>query len=251
MDGRPTVIEKSRRVFDRPLELVYLLDVSGSMEVGAKLAGSIRTISYLLGQHRPKDRWRIVVFSDRQVVQILEHTQRQHWETLSARLEAYGKTALYDALSIGNRFFSDESLHNRAILLFTDGNDNQSHLTEEQFRKVLKNLEIPVFVVGIADGFLPTKTKGREELGLHTLEEITKISGGKLFIARDVSHLDRIATLLGTHLRPQYLLTVVVERGALERRHEIEVKVKGRTSARIRHRTSYIGLEPEFIGGNR
>ena len=152
---------------------------------------------------------------------------------------------------MGRSFFNGQSLHSRAILLFTDGNDNQSQLDEAQFYEILKALDVPVFVVGIADGFLPTRSENREKLGMRTLQDITALSGGKLFVVKDISQLPEIAETLRESLRPQYLLTMTVERGAQERRHEIEVKLKGRKSFRIRHRTGYIGMEPDFIGGNK
>ncbi len=251
VDGREVAPARCSNVWVEPLELVYLVDVSGSMDVGGKLEGSLQTLDYLLKRHRSEDRWRIAAFSDGQVVQVLDHEQAEHWGTLRPKFRAYGKTALFDALSLGEGWFHKDSLHNRAILLFTDGNDNQSILTESQLYETLKALNFPVFIVGIADGFVPTQNSGREKLGLKTLEEITKISGGELFIASDSSQLPQIGRWLEQRLRPQYLLTFMVERGARERRRTIEVQVKGRSDLQIRHRSGYIGLEPEYRGGSQ
>ena len=115
---------------------------------------------------------------------------------------------MYDTLADSNRFFSDYSLHNRAIILFTDGNDNESRLNREQLYHLLKILDVPVFIVGIADGIIPTKKRGEPKQDLKTLSEITKITGGTLFLARNASALPQIADTLKTKLRPQYLLTM-------------------------------------------
>ena len=245
INGKPAMIENCVNTYSRPMDLVYLLDVSGSMAVGGKLDGSIQLISQLIERHRSDDRWRVVVFADNQVVQVLDQDQWRDWPKLKAKLRAYGKTALFDALSDTGRYFPEESHHNRAVLLFTDGNDNQSKLTRKQFLQILKTLDAPVFVVGIADGFVPTRQAYRDILGLNTLEEIAYISGGALFLAKDRRQLPGIAESIRNSLRPQYLLTLTVERGPKEKRQEIEIKVKRIAMSGIRHRTGYIGLTPQ------
>jgi len=249
VDGREVVIERCARVWEEPLELVYLVDLSGSMEVGGKLEGSLQTMDYLLKRHRSEDLWRVAAFSDAQVVQVLDQSQVDHWQALRSKFKAYGKTALFDALSVGDGYFTAESMDNRGILLFTDGNDNQSILTDIELYQILKELSVPVFIVAIADGFIPSKTEAREKLGLKTMEEITKISGGELFLASDRSQLPQIGVMLEQRLRPQYLLTFMVERGARERKRTIEVQVRSDADFEIRHRSGYIGLEPEYTGG--
>ena len=251
INGRPVTIENVAKTFSRPMNLVYLLDISGSMDIGGKLEGSIQAISYLLKRHHPDDQWQIVVFADQQVVKVLDHTQRKHWPELKKKIEAYGKTALFDALAYGERFFDHQSHAARGILLFTDGNDNQSVLTRKELFTVLQFLEAPVFIVGIADGFIPNGKQGLEKLGLQTLKEITTISGGELFLAKDRSQLPQIAEMLRSYMRPQYLLTITVERGPGERRQDIEVRLKNKPRTSLRHRNGYIGLEPQFIGGNQ
>ena len=251
VDGRRSPIEDCIPAYDRPIEMVYMLDISGSMDLGRKLEGSLQTISYLLSTHQEDDRWKIVVFADRQVLQILDHTEKARWGELQTKIRAYGKTALFDALSTSDRFFSKSSLHNRAILLFTDGSDNQSVLNETQLYQLLRILDVPVFIVGIADGFLPSKKRGNLKEGLKTLQEITKITGGTLYLARSADELPEIALGLKRKLRPQYLLTMTVEQGAGDMRHSIEVKLKSRSSLQVRYRKGYIGLLPQTFGGKR
>ena len=249
VDGKPASIESCLETHDRPLDLVYLLDLSGSMEIGAKLEGSIETISFLLKQHREGDRWRIVVFSDGQVVKIADESAPQLWPALIPKLRAYGKTAFYDALSAARDYFPGDSLENRAILLFTDGSDNQSVLSEDQLLKVLRILDVPVFIIGIAEGFLPREHDEEGNLALQTLQEITTITGGKLFIAREAGQLPTIRDTLMAALRPQYLLTMTVEQDPGHTRHKITVKIPKKPAYRVRYRRGYTGSLPEFSGG--
>lgn len=251
VDGYPTAFESWIPSYNRPVEMIYLLDISGSMMVGDKLQGAIGVISYLLKHHPPGDRWKILVFSDAAVFPVLDHTHAGDWPRLKARIRAYGKTALFDALSQSRSYFNAASLASRAILLFTDGLDNQSRLTESQFLIVLETLDVPVFAVGIADGFIPNDPAAQADMGIQTMKNITGISGGEYFIAESAKDLPRISRVLLKKLRPHYLLALTVERGKYESRHGISVKVKRVPPARVRYRKGYVGLLPEIIGGTR
>ena len=250
VDQRPAKIEQVIRTHDRPMELVYLLDLSGSMEIGGKLKGSIEAIGYLISRHEPDDRWQLCVFADGQVVKVLTHETKDQWDQLVPKLKAYGKTALYDALFVANSYFTADSLASRAVLLFTDGHDNQSLLTEDQVVEVLKKLDAPVFSIAIADGFVAEAGSEEEPLALDTLRRISQTTGGSLFVARDASQLAVVSRQLGQKMRPQYMLTITVERGPADQRHRLDVRVRRGKKYQLRYRKGYTGSLPEFLGGD-
>lgn len=250
INGEPAVIERFIHTEDRPMELVYLLDLSGSMEVGGKLRGSIQALEYFISRHQPVDRWRLCVFADGQVVKVLDQDRADEWQALVPKLKAYGKTALYDALNLANTYFTADSLASRAVLLFTDGHDNQSLLSQEQVVTVLKKLDVPVFIVAIADGFIPEAGSQEEPLAVGTLRHIGNTTGGQLFVARDTAQLPYISRKLAVKMRPQYLLTMTVERGAADRRHQIDVQLRRKKPYQLRFRKGYTGSLPEFLGGD-
>ncbi|CAM2069319.1 VWA domain-containing protein [Sulfidibacter corallicola] len=250
VDDRQVVIEGCAPAYDRPMEVVYLLDMSGSMEIGHKLLGSVQTIDYLLDQHQRDDLWKVIIFSDSEVLAIADQEHKSHWHMNKNKLKGYGKTALFDALSSSQAYFSKDGLTNRALLLFTDGNDNQSRLTEEQLLKVLRIIDVPVFIVGIADGFVPSGSEDREDLGLKTLQEITTITGGELIIAKDARQLPQISALLTEKMRPQYMLSITVEKKSGDPRRRLDVVVDRRGDHQVRFRRGYVGSMPEIVGGN-
>lgn len=250
VDGQRTKIEQLMHTKDRPMSLVYLLDLSGSMEVGGKLQGSIQAIEYFLSQHQPDDLWQLIAFADGQVVKVLDQDTAAQWPELVPKLRAYGKTALYDALNLANSFFTADSLASRAVILFTDGHDNQSLLDESRVVNVLRKLDIPVFIVAIANGFVPKAGSEEEPLAIDTLRHIGETTGGQLFIARDAHHLPYISRTLAGKMRPQYLLTITVERNPNDPRHELNVSLDSKKPYLLRYRKGYTGSLPELIGGD-
>ena len=246
VDGSEVPIQHCYQTADRPLELVYMLDVSGSMEVGNKVAGSLETLDYLFKQHPPEDRWQLVLFSDGGILKVLDHERLDAWPALRQKISGYGKTAFFDALGKVPDFFTPESLNNRALVLFTDGNDNHSSFSEAQVLEWLKILELPVFIVAIADGFLPSDSGHRERMGLDLLNTMANLTGGKCFLLKDIGDLPQVREQLNASLRPQYLLTITVERGDNDRKHQLNVSLPKKSKFYLRHRNSYFGSYPEF-----
>lgn len=243
VDQQPVAIERCLSSRDMPLEVVYLIDLSGSMAMGGKLEGAIQAIDWLLAQHQADDRWRVIAFSDGQIVEVANERNAASWTEVKPKLRGYGKTALFDTLAALDHYFEPTSLNNRVVLAFTDGNDNHSQLSEAQLLKVLAVIRVPLFVVGVRDGFIPDSAEGREALGLSTLEALTSITGGQLFLAENPDQLAIVTRTLWPKLRPQYLLTITVESSETER-HELTVRLKRRRNEAVRYRQGYLGSVP-------
>jgi len=250
VDGQPVRIESFQNSTQHALELVCLLDLSGSMGLGGKLEGSCQAISYLEHSLRKADSFRLVVFADGQVLSLVDEGNRADLPQLLAKTRAYGKTALLDALSQSDAYFSPGSRGNRALVLFTDGIDNSSALNEEQLLAILRIVDVPVFAVGILDGMVPHEQTSEEPLKVDTLRRISEASGGLVLLAGSADDLPLLARSLDRHLRAHYLLAFTVERGSGEREHLIELQLR-KKSYQLRHRKGYIGLSPEPIGGKR
>jgi VWFA-related protein len=250
VDGQPVRIESFQNSSQHSLELVCLLDLSGSMGLGGKLEGSCQAITYLERSMARGDSFRLVVFADEQVLSLVDESNRHELPHLLGKARAYGKTALLDALSRSDTYFSPGSQGNRALVLFTDGIDNSSALSEEQLLAILRIVEVPVFAVGILDGMVPHEQASEEPLKVDSLRRISEASGGLLLLARSADDLPLLARSLDRHLRAHYLLAFTVERGSGEREHLIELQLR-KNSYQLRHRKGYIGLSPEPIGGKR
>ena len=227
---------------DQDIDILFLLDLSGSMALGRKLEAAKKVILHLIRAMKATDSWQLVVFADKQVLKVLDSTQNDHIEEVLDKARAYGKTALYDALLQAPEYFKGRGTEQRAVFLFTDGYDNNSRLSLEHTRFLMKSLNVPLFAVGIMDGFLPSQDKSEDPLNVGILKTLTTAGGGELLLARDHRDLLAMKNVLKENLRAHYILGFVIERGAGEKRHQIRVKCKKRLH--IRHRNSYIGMSP-------
>jgi Ca-activated chloride channel family protein len=114
----------------KPVNLVMLLDVSGSME-GDKIASLRQAAAQFVNQMGEDDYITLITFSD-SVVIFAEHVQVSQWRnqvtSTIETLRATGNTALYDAIDVAatvvDRTTSSDTTN--AIILLTDGLDTAS-----------------------------------------------------------------------------------------------------------------------------
>lgn len=99
-----------------------------------------------------------------------------------------GQTAFFDALnSMAEAIDAKVALEKnpaarKFIVLITDGEDRASDLKEKELIKRLKEKNIQVYAVGLADALEPERgilRKGRRERAKESLEKIAKETGGR------------------------------------------------------------------------
>jgi VWFA-related protein len=114
------------------------------------------------------------------------------------RLRAWGSTALFDAVLRGLDLL-DSRRGRRALVLFTDGEDQISRATAADVERRIEVSAVPVYV--IAQG------KGIREAGLkRVLDRISGVSGGRAFYTDRIGQLDGVFSEIGEDLASQYLL---------------------------------------------
>jgi len=123
-----------------PANLVFLVDVSGSMDEANKLPLVISSLQMLTQQLRPQDRVSLVVYAGRTEV-VLEPTNNKA-DILAAlgRLQAGGSTAGASALDLAYKMarkaYIKEGINR--ILLATDGDFNVGVTSTEQIKDMVK-----------------------------------------------------------------------------------------------------------------
>ncbi|MCB0414056.1 MAG: von Willebrand factor type A domain-containing protein [Bdellovibrionales bacterium] len=111
-----------------PLNLVFLIDVSGSMDGEGRLGLVKESLNFLIDHLRPEDRISIVTYGDKVSVllQGADGGQKNQIRDIVNGLTAAGSTAghagIQTAYEIAHKFFSDKGISR--VILSTDGDFN-------------------------------------------------------------------------------------------------------------------------------
>jgi VWFA-related protein len=179
------------------LEMVVALDVSSSMR-GALPKVKESAIRFLAGL-RGTDQVTLLGFNDN-VFTLAPRSRDQGTRVKAINLmRAWGGTALYDVLLNGLNLLSRYP-GRRAMLLFSDGDDQSSHATVEAAVARAEASDATIYTIG----------QGRA-IRAHELQTVLKkfatISGGRAFFTEDTSRLDKFFEEILDDLSNQYLIS--------------------------------------------
>ena len=189
-----------------PVSLVYAIDTSGSMR--PKLDTVVKAAINLAKQSRSGDEMAVIEFKDQPEL-LEEFTQDVNdvIDTLNS-LVASRQTAMLDALYLAADYANKNGKNRRkAVLLVTDGLDNDSYYKFNEVVNHLREIEVQIYLIGfISDldrdgGLFKKSAKDKAETLLNKLAEET---GGKAFYPREISEVHNIAQQISTDLRTQY-----------------------------------------------
>lgn len=112
-----------------------------------------------------------------------------------------GGTALYDALYMASR---DKLLKltagrpvRRAIIMVSDGDDNQSRVTREEAIEMAQRAEVIVYTIS-------TNVSGNEQRGDKILQLISEQTGGRYFAPFKIEDVANAFSEIQDELRSQY-----------------------------------------------
>lgn len=248
VEGEQIDIDFFARSHDAPVSFTILLDASGSMALGDKMAGARHALEYLIRKRNPQDDYSLYSFSQGEVRLHVPFTGDGS-RILSAfdSVEPYGKTALFDALMR----MPDKTIlgtnGTRAIILLSDGLDNASTIDRSQLVSLLEGVSVPVFPLSLripAAALDPNLRNNREaQLDLAVLAGVAGASGGRLAVAQEPKELTRAVDQILRELRSQYLLGFSPSGRGAVRYRPISLSL-GRTVGAVRIRGGYRGTAP-------
>ena len=214
-----------------------LVDTSGSMSVGSKMADARSSTDHLLSRLRPDDESAVFVFdSELRELETFDTDHARRGESLSD-VRPYGVTSLYDAITETAQRVADRSATHRAVVVFSDGIDTHSDLTAPEVSAIASSIDVPVYLVATISPLdlpdAPTSTKSVHASAGH-LEDLARWTGGRVYYASASGEADLATVELLTELRHQYVLAFEAAREPGWRL--IEVHVPDR---RVRTRSAY------------
>ncbi len=237
--------------FDSPLSLTVLLDVSGSMALQEKLSESKDALDYLL-RHllTDHDEVSLLIFADGDVeVASSFSIDKTDFLSVLERTEAYGQTALNDAVGVSPDFANKGNNEKRALLLITDGIENDSEYSPQQAIEVARRVDIPIYTIGykipLDEQFLKKykRSKGLTASGIvESLERFSEATGGKAFFVNQALDLKHAMRLIKQEMSHQYILgyTSYTDPDNVYRKIKVVTKKK---SYKVRTREGYYSGE--------
>jgi Ca-activated chloride channel family protein len=226
---------------DAPLSVGIVIDTSGSM--GLKMDTSHRAVTEFLKTMNAQDEAFLIQVADRaEIVQGFTGDMRQiedHMKTLHSG----GLTALLDAVELGVREMKKAKNPRKAIVIVSDGGDNNSRYTATDIKDVVKEADTQIFAFGVFDPVIFPQLSAEEVSGPRLLAQIADQTGGRAFGAAQFSQLPGIAEKIAIELRNQYVLAYAPTNNERDGKYrKVEVKVKqpsGLPALKARWRLGY------------
>jgi len=189
---------------DLPLEVGLLIDASNSVRDRFSFEQE-SAIAFLNQTIRPRYDSAFVVGFD--VTPEVTQDFTDNTEALSRGVRALrpgGGTAMFDALYFACRDKLLKQPHKgpvrRAIVLLSDGEDNQSHVTREEAIEMAQRAEVIVYTIS-------TNISGMKGRGDKVLERIADATGGRAFFPFQIRDVADAFAEIQDELRSQYALS--------------------------------------------
>ncbi len=201
-----------------PVKVALLMDISGSMRVGAKAVDARQGAMHLFAALRPIDQAAIFTF-DTGLDQVTGFTSDQSAleKALDTTQKPYGQTSLYDATAKIARVVAEASKNaaglpqRAAVVVITDGIDTKSQLTPEQVAAIASGIDVPVYIIAVMSKIDDPRVREEDDattagIPATRLQELAERTGGEMFMASAPAHASVAARQILGELRHQYVL---------------------------------------------
>ena len=224
-----TVIETA----SLPVDVVMALDVSDSM-TGAPLASIQDAAQTVIESLREGDRVALVSFSDLLLVhaRLTNDFVRVRQEIL--HLAASGFTSLRDA-AYAAMFQGDPDSGRSLVMLFTDGQDMSSWLSEGAVVDAAKRVNAVIYSVTLKPAKNALRVAPQDEI----LDTLPALTGGRRLSAEQPARLREVFATIIREFRQRYILTYVprgVDRAGY---HALDVRLANGRKGEVRARPGY------------
>ncbi len=234
---RQQVIQDFTSESDLPLRLAVLVDTSNSIRDRFKFEQEAASEFLKTTVKANLDKAMVVSFdtSPELVSDLIDDTEKL--ERAVRGLRPGGGTAMYDAIYFAcrDKLSQDQPRHKfrRAIVLLSDGDDNQSRYTREQTREMALKSDVVLYAIS-------TNISRIESDGDKVLKYLTSETGGRAFFPFKVEDLEQSFENIRNELTHQYTLSYrpepLVTDGLF---HTVEMRVKNRKDLIVRTRKGY------------
>ena len=236
-DGRLQTIKQFASE-DRPVTIGIVIDTSGSMR--SKQTEVVTAALAFVKSSNPDDETFVVDFNDHASLGLPSDVEfSQNPSQLRTALYAQrpeGRTALYDALTLAASHLTKGKWESKALLLISDGGDNNSMHTLQEAVHAVELSGAAVYCVAIYDPEEP-------EHNLRTLHRLAQLTGGEVFMPAQLSEIGDVCLRIAKDIRASYTLAYTPpdpDRYRAPRKIKVVASTPATGKLRVRARTSYI-----------
>jgi len=187
---------------DSPVAVGLVFDTSGSM--GSKLHQSRMAAKAFFTTSNPEDEFFLVEFDSSPRLAVPLTSDSGSIENELVFTKSKGSTSLLDGVMLALHEIRKSKKTKKALLIISDGGDNNSRYTESEVKNLLAETDCMVYSIGVFEAVLMGRTP--EEMGgSDLLAKISEATGGRLFPSSP-AELPDIAQKIGVDLRNRYVL---------------------------------------------
>ena len=184
--ARPQLVDRERVVESEGIDILLVLDTSGSMEaedfhLGSRAANRLEVAKEVVARFvdgRTDDRVGLVVFGEEAFTQVpltLDHDALVDFlRQVQIGMAGARQTAIGDAIAVGGRRLKELDAESRVMILLTDGRSNAGSVEPLEAAEAAKALGIRIYTIGVGskDGGILGIFGGRRR---GELDEATRI----------------------------------------------------------------------------
>ena len=227
-DGVPQKIDLA--TFEKlPVDLVLALDVSASVQ-GERLERLIEASQGMMDGLQPGDEIALLTFNNGLSLRTSLGGTRNRVRAVLSAMKGSGLTSLRDAVHAG-LLVASAGAGRPLLVVFSDGRDTASWLTERDVAQAAKRSNTVVYAVTVGQG------------GGAFLRDVTRTTGGNVFEASSNTELRAIFVKAVQEFKSRYLLGYEPKGVPGDGWHRLDVRVRGR-SVTIKARAGYCRKTP-------
>lgn len=230
-----------------PLRVALSFDISTSVE-GERLEHLRAAARSIIQRLRPQDRASLSAFSHKLDRLVPLTGDRKQLLDAVGRLEAGGGTSLRDA-AFAAVALRDESVGRTLVVLFSDGVDTTSFLSEPDVLRAAERSDVIIYPVGVRttvrlgprfDSRLATLVAQQEERNMRFLKDLAAATGGRLIIAEGDKDIGAAFARALDEFNSRYVLVYTPTGVTGQGWHRIDLKLKHKKGT-VTARRGYFG----------
>jgi Ca-activated chloride channel homolog len=231
-----------------PVSVALLFDGSGSMKVASKIDGARQAARHLLAWLNPgTDELAIYAFDSglHQIQPFGPLRDDAALEHSMSGIAPFGMTSLHDAIAATARDVAARPNAHRAVIVLTDGVDNNSRLSAPEVSGIASSIDVPVYILAVVSPLdhegTSSAVNSDRPIPVGDLASLARWTGGEFFISSTPAQTSVAARQIVDELRHQYV--IAFEPGGRSGWHLLEVRTRGRQNV-VRARSGYMAGRP-------